>query len=198
MTVLGDIHTQLFTRPPYPTADFSGKTIIVTGSNVGLGKEAVRHFVRLKAAKVIIAVRSVAKGEAAKADLEKEYKRATEVVEVWKLDYASYASCKAFARLAAQLDRLDAVVLNAGIATEQFEILEDNESQVTVNVVSTILLVLLLLPTLRASATKYPGMVPVISVVSSGVHAYTKFPERKTPNSLDTLNFQKTAVMSDR
>ena len=198
MTVLGDIHTQLFTRPPYPTADFSGKTIIVTGSNVGLGKEAVRHFVRLKAAKVIIAVRSVAKGEAAKADLEKEYERATEVVEVWKLDYASYASCKAFAGLAAQLDRLDAVVLNAGIATEQFEILEDNESQVTVNVVSTILLVLLLLPTLRASATKYPGMVPVISVVSSGVHAYTKFPERKTPNSLDTLNSQKTAVMSDR
>ena len=198
MTVLGDIHTQLFTRPPYPTADFSGKTIIVTGSNVGLGKEAVRHFVRLKAAKVIIAVRSVAKGEAAKADLEKEYERATEVVEVWKLDYASYASCKAFAGLAAQLDRLDAVVLNAGIATEQFEILEDNESQVTVNVVSTILLVLLLLPTLRASATKYPGTVPVISVVSSGVHAYTKFPERKTPNSLDTLNSQKTAVMSDR
>ena len=165
---------------------------------MGLGKEAVRHFVRLNAAKVIVAVRSIAKGEAAKADVEKEYKRATEVVEVWKPDYASYASCKEFSVKVAQLDRLDAVTLNAGIATEQFEILEDNESQITVNVVSTILLMLLLLPTLRASAAKYPGAVPVISVVSSGVHAYTKFPERKTPNSFVTLNNQETAVMSDR
>ena len=111
---------------------------------------------------------------------------------------ASYASCKEFAAKVASLDRVDAVVLNAGIATEQFEILEGNESQITVNVVSTILLLLLILPTLRASAVKNPGSVPVMSIVGSAVHAYIKFPERKTPHSLDTLNNQKTAVVSDR
>lgn len=90
------------------------------------------------------------------------------------------------------------MILNAGIATEQFEMFEDNESQIAVNVVSTMLLVLLLLPILRATAAKYSDVVPVISVVESGVHVYTKFPERKTPNSLATINNQKTAIMSDR
>ena len=81
MGILNDISTQLFHRPDYPTADFSGKTIIVTGSNVGLGKEAVKHFVRLRAKKIIIAVRSVAKGEAAKAEIEAESGR-TCIIEV--------------------------------------------------------------------------------------------------------------------
>lgn len=198
MSLREELHNQLFTRPPYPSADFSGKTIIVTGSNAGLGKEAVKYFVRLNVRKVIIAVRSITKGEAAKAEIEGESKLAADVIEVWKLDYASYTSCKDFIVNAAKLNRVDAVVLNAGVATEQFEMFEDNESQITVNVISTVLLVLLLLPVLRASAAKYPDVVPVISVVGSGVHVYTKFPERKTPNSLATLNNQKTAVMSDR
>ncbi len=196
MSVLNDIYSQLALKPPYPDTDFSGKTIIATGANVGLGKEAVKHFVRLKAEKVIGAVRSIARGEAAKAEIEAETKR-TGVVDVWELDYSSYASVKAFAANVAKLARVDAVVLNAGIATEKFEIFEDNESTITVNVVSTTLLTLLLLPTLRSFAAKW-DIVPVISIVSSGVHAYTKFPEWKTPNSLATLNNKKTAVMSDR
>ena len=198
MTLLDDVGGQLFHKPSYPITNFSGKTVIVTGANVGLGKEAVKHFVRLEASRVIIAVRSIAKGKAAKTEVEEQIEGAVGVIEVWKVDYASYASCKEFVRNVAKLDRVDAMVLNAGIATEQFEILEGNESQITVNVVSTILLVLLLLPVLRASASKNAGSVPVISVVGSGVHAYTTFPERKTPNSLATLNDQKTAVMSDR
>lgn len=141
-------------------------------------------------------MRSIARGEAAKAEIEAETKR-TGVVDVWELDYSSYASVKAFAANVAKLARVDAVVLNAGIATEKFEIFEDNESTITVNVVSTTLLTLLLLPTLRSFAAKW-DIVPVISIVSSGVHAYTKFPEWKTPNSLATLNNKKTAVMSDR
>lgn len=91
------------------------------------------------------------------------------------------------------------MILNAGIATEQFQLFEDNESQITVNVVSTTLLALLLLPILRASARRHlESGPPVITIVSSGVHAYTKFPERKNPNSLATLNDPKAAVMSDR
>ena len=196
MGMLNDIRTQLFHRPDYPTADFSGKTIIVTGSNVGLGKEAVRHFVRLKAEKVIIAVRSIAKGEAAKAEIETESGR-TGIIEVWELDLSHYASVKVFAKRAASLDCLDAAVLNAGIATEKYETLEDNESTITVNVISSVLLGLLLLPTLRSSAKKW-GFEPSLTFVGSGVHAYTSFPERKTTNSIETLNNQEMAVMSDR
>ena len=196
MTVLNDICNQLVFKPPLPVADFSGKTIIVTGANVGLGKEAVKHFVRLNAKKVIGAVRSITRGEAAKAEIEAETKR-TGVVEFWEADYSSYGSLKAFAAKVAKLDRVDAVVLNAGIATEKFEIFEDNESTVTVNVVSTTLLALLLLLTLRSFAAQW-DIVPVITIVNSAIHAWTNFPERNTPNSLATLNKKETAVMSER
>ena len=196
MSITNTIYSQLAVTLPSPTTDFSGKTIIVTGANVGLGKEAVRHFVRLHAQKVIIAVRSIAKGEAAKAEIEAQT-QVTGVLEVWEVDYASYDSIKAFAARVATLDRVDAVLLNAAVATEQFEMVEGNERTITVNVISSTLLTLLLLPVLRSSAAQW-GIVPVIAVVNSEVHAFTKFPERKTPNSLATLNNEKTAVMSDR
>ena len=48
---------QLLTTLPYPQESAAGQTVIVTGANVGLGFEAARHFVRLGAAKVILAVR---------------------------------------------------------------------------------------------------------------------------------------------
>ncbi len=196
--LLDELHNQFFTRPPVPTTDFAGKTIIVTGANVGLGKEAVKHFVKLHAAKVIIAVRSTSKGEAAKAEIVRDCKIATDIIDVWQLDYSKYASCKEFAAKVATLNRIDAVVLNAGITTENFEIFEDNESQVTVNVVSTVLLALLVLPALRASAARNKGTTPIISIVGSGVHAYTKFPERKERSILAACNDPKKARMSDR
>jgi retinol dehydrogenase-12 len=195
ITMLDSIYA-LFAKYPYPDVDCTGKTIIVTGANIGLGKEAVRHFVRLNACKVILAVRSIAKGKVAQADIEATTHHPG-VTEVWELDLSSYASVKAFAAKAAELPRVDAVVANASIATHEFELAENNESTITVNVVSTMLLVLLLLPTLSASASKW-GTVPVVTVVTSNIHSWTSFPEWKTPNSLATLNDKETAVMTDR
>lgn len=194
MGAFNDVSTQIFHRPEYPTTDFSGKTIIVTGSNVGLGKEAVKHFVRLNAKTVIVAVRSIAKGEAAKAEIEAESGR-TGVVEVWELDLSYYASVKTFAKRAASLDCLHAAILNAGIAPQKYETAEDNESAITVNVISNVLLGLLLLPTLRSSAKKW-GFEPTLSYVGSG--SFTKFAERKTANVIETLNDRETAEMPAR
>lgn len=108
-------YSQFFITPTYPIHDCSGRTIIVTGSNTGLGKEAVRHFVRLNAEKVIIACRSSAKGEAAKQDVEASTGRKG-VVDVWPLDLTDYESVKAFAQRAKSLSRLDVALLNAGIS----------------------------------------------------------------------------------
>jgi NADP-dependent 3-hydroxy acid dehydrogenase YdfG len=63
--LLGFINRQFIHYPPIPTASFNGKTAIVTGSNVGLGREACRHMVRLGASQVILACRNVEKGKAA-------------------------------------------------------------------------------------------------------------------------------------
>jgi retinol dehydrogenase 12 len=87
------INSQLNVKLPIPTYDFTGQTIIVTGGNSGLGLEAVRHFVRLNAGKVIMAVRSFARGEHAKAEIECHTGR-TDVVDVYELDLARYTSAQ--------------------------------------------------------------------------------------------------------
>jgi retinol dehydrogenase-12 len=194
MSISKTIYSQVTAKIPAPVADFSGKTIIVTRANSR--KEAVKHCVRLKASKVIIAVRSITKGNAAKAEIEKESKR-TGVIEVWELDYSKYVSVEAFAAKVATPDRVDAVVLNSRITKQKYEIFEDNESCIMANVVSTTLLMLLLLPVMRDSAAKW-GIVPaIVAVGSDNYYAFPKFPEWKTANSLATLNNGKIADMAD-
>lgn len=187
---------QLFDKLPYPETPFTNQTVIVTGGNVGLGFEAARHYVRLGAAKVILAVRSPDKGEAAKNAIEDSEKREG-VVEVWLLDLSSYESVKEFANKVSALPRLDVVLENAGIATKNFRITEDNESTITTNVVSTFLLAHLVLPKLKESSTKF-NTTPYLTVVSSEVHFLTQFPEKDSPNIFETLNKPKTARMDDR
>ena len=190
------LYKQWFITPPYPEHDVKGQTIIVTGSNVGLGMEAARHFVRLNAEKVILAVRSIEKGEKAKASIEESTGKQG-VAEVWSLDLSSYESVKDFVRKAEGLKRLDAVVENAGIATRVYNRAEDNEATITTNVVSTLLLALMILPKLRETATKY-NITPRLTIVTSEVHNFTPFAERNSPNIFDRLNDKATADMTDR
>jgi retinol dehydrogenase 12 len=125
--------------------------------------------VRLNATKVILACRSIEKGEAAKRSIEETTKR-EKVVEVWQVDLSSYESVKSFCARAQELDRLDIVVENAGIAMPRFEEAEGMESTITVNVISTFLMALLLLPKLRADALRF-NMIPHLTIVGSGSHA---------------------------
>ncbi|KAH7388889.1 short-chain dehydrogenase/reductase-like protein [Cadophora sp. MPI-SDFR-AT-0126] len=178
-----------WTTLPYPATDFTGQTIIVTGSNVGLGLEAARHFVRLGASKVILACRSQEKGESAKKDIGESTKRSA-VVEVWQVDLGSYESVKQFCSRATKLDRLDAVVENAGIATSYYTELEGMESTVTVNVISTFLMALLLLPKLRADAMKY-NTTPRLVIVASEAHEQARFVEKSAPLIFPALNNPK-------
>ena len=82
---------------------------------------------RLNADKVILACRSLDKGEAAKRDIEATTTRPG-VIEVWQLDLGSYESVKQFAAKARSLKRIDSVVENAGISTRTYKELEGNES----------------------------------------------------------------------
>jgi len=191
------IYSQLIFTPPYPKAKYTGQTVIVTGSNVGLGLEAARHFVRLDAKKVILAVRTPEKGEAAKESILKSGKKTADVVEVWKLDLSSYQSSKDFAKRVQGLERLDVLVENAGIVTEDWKITEDNESTITTNVVSPVLHALLLLPKLRETAVKF-NTLPRIVFVTSFVHWFTQFQEQKEENIFEALADQSKANMANR
>ena len=53
-------------RPvPLVTQDLTGKVVLITGANIGLGFEAAKHFASMNPEKLIIACRSEAKGNQA-------------------------------------------------------------------------------------------------------------------------------------
>ena len=172
------LHSQWLVKPGYPSRSFAGQTVIVTGSNQGLGLEAARHIVRLGAEKVILAVRSIDKGNAAKREIEQSTGRPG-VVQVWSLDLQSYDGVKKFAaRTTQELTRLDVLLENAGISTSKWTLAENQESTITTNVISTFLLALLLLPKLKESAQEF-GIKPHLVIVSSEVHYFSGLPHRK-------------------
>jgi NAD(P)-dependent dehydrogenase (short-subunit alcohol dehydrogenase family) len=178
------LYRQLIKTLPKPTSRHENQTILVTGSNVGLGKEAARHFTALGASTVILAVRSLAKGETAKEDIERTTK-IKNVVQVRQLDMASYDSVLDFAaQLAKDIPRLDIAVLNAGVFRGEWEMMEQDESTITVNVVSTFLLALALVPQMKATAAKY-NTRPTLTIVASEVHFWAQFPEKALSASKD-------------
>ncbi|TDZ37484.1 Short chain dehydrogenase atnD [Colletotrichum spinosum] len=145
-----------------------GNTYIITGSNGGIGLEAVKHLVNVGAARVIIAVRSLTKGNEAKALVDASTGR-PEATEVWQLDMASFDSIRAFARKAIkELTHIHGLVENATAALDTWTISEGMETSVAVNVVGTVLLALLLLPKLKEMA-KVSKSPPQIVVVTSGL-----------------------------
>ncbi|PSN66472.1 putative short-chain dehydrogenase/reductase family protein [Corynespora cassiicola Philippines] len=196
---MGFYYSQLFVTPQLPSTSFEGQTVIVTGSNVGLGFEAARHFVRLDASKVILAVRNLEAGTAAKHSIESSTNR-PRTCEVWPLDLSSFASVKSFAERATKtLPRLDILVENAAIANpDTFALAEGHERHITVNVLSTILLALLLLPKLRATKHQFVDANPHLTLVTSEMHATSSFPERNAPSILSALNDPEKTNMKER
>lgn len=141
-------------NPPPPTVPFSGKTILITGANVGLGFEAALKFASLDAARLILGVRSLQRGEAAKkAICERTGYDAIKVV-VMEVDMGVFASVRGFAERVAGIEGcVDVAVLNAGMAPSGYAVGPEGwEMALQVNVLSTALLGILLLPVLRKSA----------------------------------------------
>ncbi|KAI9706194.1 MAG: hypothetical protein M1820_004955 [Bogoriella megaspora] len=197
--IFGFVYQQLIYKPIYPTADLSGQTIVITGSNVGLGLDAAQHIVRLKASKVILAVRTESKGEHAKKHIVDALGADPARIEVWKLDMSSSQSVKAFADRLNQLERLDAVIENAGVLTHEWKMLEGDESHIKVNVISTVLLALLVLPKLRESGQKYKKS-GTLSLVGSDLHLIAKFAEKNVHGKtlFEALNTERGSDIGDR
>ncbi|KLJ10290.1 hypothetical protein EMPG_14324 [Blastomyces silverae] len=190
---------QAFSNPPLPTAVFTGKTVIVTGANVGLGKEAVKHFVRLGAT-VIGTARTSTKAAAALEEINAETTGAPGRAMIWELEYGSYASVLGFCERVSselELERLDAVVLNAGVSNRNYELLEGEEASITINVISTLLLAICLLPKLRQTAKVY-NVTPYLTVTSSKIHSWAKFPERDASDIFAALSDPLATTMQER
>ncbi|MCU0283462.1 MAG: oxidoreductase [Candidatus Nanopelagicales bacterium] len=141
--------------------DLTGRTIVVTGGNSGIGLEAARVLADRGAA-VTLAVRDLVKGGAAAADLQRT---ASAPVEVARLDLADLASVRDFAKAwpDAHPQGLDVLVNNAGVmAIPRRETVDGFEMQLATNHLGHFALTGLLLPALRPDAR--------VVTVSSGVH----------------------------
>lgn len=193
-----------WTPPEDTKPDMTGRTVIVTGANVGLGYEAAIKFVQLGAKKVILACRTVSKGEdAAKKIVQMTQRKG--VVEVWQLDMMDYESIRAFAKRAAELDHLDIAILNAGVSKLKFGTSKYGwEETLQVNVLSTAYLGMLLIPKLKASKTH--DHTPVLEIVGSGMHLTVNtlksetsilptYNEKKNYNGIDQYGVSKLLVM---
>lgn len=112
--------------------DLQRKVVIVTGGNSGLGFESVKAFVR-KGAKVILACRSVEKGEQARLKILKEVPAAK--IETAELDLTDLESVRRFAKaFQKNHSRLDVLLNNAGImTTPYFQTKDGFEGQIGTN-----------------------------------------------------------------
>ncbi|KAK8039687.1 short-chain dehydrogenase [Apiospora rasikravindrae] len=197
------IGSKLFVKLPIPEAGpgIHKQTFIVTGANGGLGFESSLHLSRLGVGKLIMGVRTLAKGEEAKKKIIEITGQSPSTIEVWPLDMDSYDSVKAFAsRVVAELPRLDGVLANAGVMTTQWSLSEGHEKTLNVNVISTFLLYLLLLPKMRESGTR-TGQISRFVIPNSALYNMAPLGELDPDQDLSIikrLDDEKTANMSGR
>lgn len=98
----------MYSPPPQ-----DGRRIIITGSNSGTGKEAARRLAEA-GAEVVMAVRSLERGEGARADILAQCPRAK--IEVRRIDLADLETVHAFAAdILADGRPIHALVNNAGV-----------------------------------------------------------------------------------
>lgn len=103
--------------------DQRGRTAIVTGSSAGIGFETARALAA-KGATVVLAVRSLEKGEVARDAIARAHPAAR--IELQRLDLSSLASvCTAAEELRAKHDRIDLLINNAGVMTKSRSTTDD-------------------------------------------------------------------------
>ncbi|EAW21688.1 putative short-chain dehydrogenase/reductase family protein [Aspergillus fischeri NRRL 181] len=170
---------------------FAGKTVVLTGATSGLGFEAAIKLLNLGVDSLVIGSRNLERGQATKAELELRTNRPG-IIHVWELDMSSFQSVKDFAaRVNTEIERLDVVLLNAGLWNRSYTASPDGwEETLQVNTLSTSLLAILLLPKLRSSSSaESPSH---LSVVSSRLFIRVKADSLRTDGSLlDHLNEPK-------
>lgn len=197
---------------PETVTSLRGRTVIITGSNVGLGLEAAKRFYEMNPTRLILAVRDISKGQEARSILlgagEKHAAfgsvEGQTNVEVWELDLTSFESVKRFAKKCqTELERLDILLENAALRCTQWSVTKDGwETELQVNVLSTFLLAALLAPLLAKTAKlpPLPGspLKPHLVVVTSDTHYFAPLHAHKQSNILAAMNDKTQYVQSER
>ncbi|HEX9334316.1 MAG TPA: SDR family oxidoreductase [Pseudonocardiaceae bacterium] len=150
----------------YEVPDQSGKLAVVTGANSGTGKEAARRLAGA-GAHVVLAVRTPAKGDQARAEILTQHPNAQ--LDVRRIDLADLASVARFAdELIADGTPIDLLVNNAGVMAPptRMTTADGFELQFGSNFLGPFALTIRLLPALLAATA------PRVATMSSGTANY--------------------------
>ena len=140
--------------------ELSGKTIIVTGSNSGIGFESIKYF-SAKGAQTILACRSIKNGKLAKGQILEKHPSAK--IDVMNLDLADLESIHLFVKKFNEThSKLDVLLNNAGIICPYEKTKDGFEIQIGTNHLGHFALTGLLLNLLKN--TKGSRVVNVSSI----------------------------------
>ncbi|KAF9872684.1 retinol dehydrogenase [Colletotrichum karsti] len=153
--------------------DLSGKVIIVTGGNIGLGKETITQLSKRNPAHIYLAARSKSKALAAIDDIKKEVPNAAPITFL-ELDLASFESVKRAAKeFLSKEERLHLLINNAGIMAWPAGLTKEGyEVQFGTNHMGHALFTKLLLPTLQKTAKSDKDKDVRIISLSSAAEAW--------------------------
>ncbi|KAJ7205155.1 hypothetical protein B0H12DRAFT_458628 [Mycena haematopus] len=155
-------------RPERDMPDLTGKIILVTGGNTGIGYQTIKQLL-MKNAKVYLAARSPEKAATAIKRLEAETHKPPPIF--LQLDLADLPSVRRAAEtFLAQETRLDILFNNGGVMISPVEQLtaQNQDLQFGTNVIGHFFLTELLLPALTKSYEETQVPSRVINTSSSG------------------------------
>lgn len=162
------------------------------------------YRVRLKASKVILACRDVAKGEDAARRIRQDLTSSWTDLVVWHIDLANYDSVMSFAKRiqSPEVPYIDGFAANAGVEVDDFQLSEGVEITLKVNVLATFMLAMAVLPKLQDTAVKR-SVDTRLTIVGSLIHnfgpdAQLNMPEDPQRDIFDALSDADTADMAQR
>jgi NAD(P)-dependent dehydrogenase (short-subunit alcohol dehydrogenase family) len=156
-------------NPASDIPSLASKVILVTGANIGLGKQSILEYARHSPRAIYLAARNPAKAQAAIDEIQAQLPTPANI-KVLELDLSSLDSVrKAAAKFTAEEERLDILMLNAGIMAAPPGMTGDGyEVQFGTNYVGHALLAKLLLPVLERTASTPAADVRIIMLTSAG------------------------------
>jgi retinol dehydrogenase-12 len=134
-----------------PTGEMTGKTVVVTGGNSGIGLQTAVGLARM-GARVLITARDPDRGRAAVSSIQEQ--SGNDGVELVVFDLASLDSVRSGAQeIKERTEKLDVLINNAGIVLSDRQVTVDGfEATFGINHLGPFLLTELLLDHLKASA----------------------------------------------
>ncbi|KAJ7767868.1 oxidoreductase [Mycena maculata] len=182
-------------NPATDIPDLSGKVIFVTGGTAGIGKESVLALAKHNPERIYFSGRDTKRA----AEVIAEATSAANIIFL-ECDLTSLSSVqKAAQKIISESDRLDILMLNAGIMDAPLGLTKDGyEIQFGTNHIAHALFVKLLLPTLLRTAEAPGSDVRVVSLTSTGFALHPRggilFDGLRTPQGGGLVNYGQSKL----